>query len=79
MKNSMLLYLVLSITVWVAPVHAQASKYPPIDKYVMPQADEIALAKTAAPANISGRATVKVFTKTGSRSHNKEITATSAW
>ena len=26
MKNSMLLYLVLSITVWVAPAHAQASK-----------------------------------------------------
>jgi hypothetical protein len=65
MKNSMLLCLVVSLTVWVAPAHAQASKYPPIEQYLMPLADEIALAKTAAPANISDRATVKVFTKTG--------------
>ena len=65
MKNSMLLYLVLFVTVWVAPAHAQGSKYPPIEQYLMPQADEIALAKTAALASISDRATVKVFTKTG--------------
>ena len=56
MKNSMLLYLVLFVTVWVAPVHAQASKYPPIEQYLMPQAEEIALAKTAALASISDRA-----------------------
>jgi len=65
MENSMFLYLVLSITVWGAPAQAQVSKYPPIEQYLMPQADEIALAKTAAPANITDRATVKVFTKTG--------------
>ena len=31
----------------------------------MPQANEIALAKSAAPANISGRATIKVLTRSG--------------
>ncbi len=31
----------------------------------MPQASEIALAKSAAPANISDRATIKVFTRNG--------------
>ena len=65
MKNSMLLYLVLSISLWAAPAHAQASMYPPIEQYLMSQADEVALAKTAAPANISDQATVKIFTKTG--------------
>jgi hypothetical protein len=65
MKKPTLLSLMLLAGVWVATAHAQASKYPPIEQYLMPQADEIALAKTAAPANISDRATIKVLTKTG--------------
>jgi hypothetical protein len=65
MKKPTLLCLMLLAGVWVATAHAQASKYPPIEQYLMPQADEIALAKTAAPANISDRATIKVLTKTG--------------
>src|SRR5262249_1969300 len=41
------------------------TKYPSIDAYLMPRDAEIALARTAAPANISDRATIKVLTKSG--------------
>jgi hypothetical protein len=44
---------------------SQAPKYPPIEEYLMPQAAEIALAKSAAPANISDGATIKVLTTSG--------------
>jgi hypothetical protein len=44
---------------------AQDKKHPPIERYLMPQDAEIALARTAAPANISDHATIKVLTKTG--------------
>jgi len=37
---------------------SQARKYPPIQEYLMPQASEIALAKSAAPATISDHATI---------------------
>src|SRR5437899_11203448 len=65
MKKSTLVYVALLVSMWFAAAQAQTSKYPPIDQYLMPQADEIALARTAAPANISDQATIKVFTKTG--------------
>jgi hypothetical protein len=65
MKRATLLYLVLSVAAWVARVHGQTPKYPAIEEYLMPQADEIALAKTAAPSQISEHATIKVFTKSG--------------
>ena len=44
---------------------AQAAKYPPLSEYMMPRDAEIALAKSAAPANISNRATIKVLTMSG--------------
>src|SRR5215208_8451539 len=44
---------------------AQASKYPPIERYLMPRDAEIALARTAAPASISDRATIKILSKSG--------------
>lgn len=44
---------------------SQAPKYPSIDEYLMPQASEIALAKSAAPTNLSDHATVKVLTASG--------------
>lgn len=44
---------------------SQAHKYPPIEDYLMPQASEIALAKSAAPANISDSASLKVLTTSG--------------
>src|SRR5438876_12397028 len=48
--------------------HAQemkAVKYPPLSAYMMPRDAEIALAKSAAPPDISGRATIKVLTSGG--------------
>lgn len=44
---------------------AQASKYPPIGEYMMARDTEIALARSAAPANVSARATIKILTKSG--------------
>jgi hypothetical protein len=44
---------------------SQARKYPPIQEYLMPQASEIELAKSAAPATISDHATIKVLTTSG--------------
>lgn len=44
---------------------AKDPKYPPMDQYLMPRADEIAFARSAAPASISDRATIKILTKSG--------------
>jgi hypothetical protein len=65
MKYSPPTYFTLFIALCVVSAQGQTSKYPPIEQYLMAQADEIALAKTAAPANISERATLKVLTRTG--------------
>ena len=65
MKTPTLMYLTLFVGMWVTAAEAQAPKYPPIEQYLMHQADEIVLAKTAAPTNISDRATIKVLTKSG--------------
>ena len=46
---------------------AQDTKYPPVSEYLMPQDAEIALAKSAAPDNISGKATIKILTASGFR------------
>ena len=46
---------------------AQEMKYPPLSEYLMSQNAEISLAKSAAPANISDHATIKVFTSSGYR------------
>ncbi len=51
----------------VARTVAQDTKYPPVSEYLMPQDAEIALAKSAAPDNISGKATIKVLTASGFR------------
>lgn len=74
MKKTTLMCFALLVGMWVAAVQAQTSKYPPIEQYLMPEADQLALARTAAPANISDRATVKVLTKTGFDRHNRETT-----
>ncbi len=50
----------------VVSVSAQTgARYPPLSEYLMPEADEIALARSAAPANISDHATIKVLTESG--------------
>ena len=41
------------------------SNYAPLGEYMMPRDAEIALARSAAPPNISGRATIKVLTTSG--------------
>jgi hypothetical protein len=64
-RSTMMMYLALFLGTWVVAGHAQAPKYPPVEQYLMPQADEIGLARTAAPANISDRATIKVLTRSG--------------
>jgi hypothetical protein len=44
---------------------AQQSHYPPLDKYWLTRDAEEALARSAAPASISGRATIKILTRSG--------------
>jgi len=65
MKNSNLLSSALFVAVCATVADGQAPTYPPVEHYLMPKADEIALAKTAAPANISDRATIKLLTRSG--------------
>jgi hypothetical protein len=45
--------------------HAQGRKYAPFSEYEMPRDAEIALARSAAPENISSHATIKVLTPNG--------------
>jgi hypothetical protein len=50
----------------VLPAQApQAPQAPPLRDYLMARDAEVALARTAAPPSISGRATIKVLTETG--------------
>ena len=44
---------------------AQTPKYPPLSEFMMPEEAEIALARSAAPDNVSSRATIKIFTTSG--------------
>lgn len=46
---------------------AQEMKYAPLSEYMMPEEAEVALARSAAPKNISDHATVKVLTTSGYR------------
>jgi hypothetical protein len=54
------LWLLFALAAW-----AQDAKYPPLTEYMMPRDAEIALARSAAPASISDRATIKVLTTSG--------------
>ena len=64
-KRNQHLLLLLLIGMAASGVMAQEAKYPPLSEYLMPQADEVALAKSAAPQNISDHATIRVFTTSG--------------
>jgi hypothetical protein len=59
------LFLLLAGPGAMAQGQGQGQKYPPIDDYMMEQPAEIALARSAAPDNVSGPATVKVLTPQG--------------
>jgi hypothetical protein len=67
--RSTLISLPLLAALFLPAAEAQTSKsqgrYPPIADYLMPQATEVALAKSAAPASISDRATIRVLTSSG--------------
>lgn len=56
---------VIAVFLMATFVLAQSSKYSPLSEYMMEPDVEIALARSAAPENVSGHATVKVFTATG--------------
>src|SRR5262249_11987422 len=49
----------------VLPALAQSGAYPPLAEYMMSRDAEVALARSAAPGNVSGRATIKVLTQSG--------------
>lgn len=53
------------ILIVTAMAGAAAAQYPALSEYQMTRDDEIALAKSAAPANVSNRATIKVLTPSG--------------
>lgn len=67
MKRFEIALLGLGFVANLASLPAQQLKYPPLSEYMMPQDDEIALAKSAAPENISDRATIEVLTAAGYR------------
>ena len=59
-------FVFASILVLASPMAmTQDKKYPPLAEYMMEQGAEIALARSAAPDNVSGPATVKVLTPQG--------------
>jgi len=53
------------VSMQVASVRGQSAKYPPLSKYMMTPEAEIALARSAAPENVSAHATVKILTASG--------------
>jgi hypothetical protein len=60
--------LLLTALLPVARAQTSSASYPamaPLDQYLMPQADEIALARTAAPPSISSAADVMVLSRSG--------------
>jgi hypothetical protein len=65
MKRIAIALVAVLASLSAAPARAQSAKYPPISDYMMPRDAEIALARSAAPSNISDRATIKVLTTSG--------------
>jgi hypothetical protein len=57
--------LLAALSTFSTALGAQQSKYPPIDRYLMPRDAEVALARSAAPPSISDHATIKVLTRSG--------------
>ena len=56
--------ILLSAAAILASAQGQ-TQYPPLSEYMMPQDAEIALARSAAPANVSDRATIQVLNESG--------------
>ena len=66
MKKLILVQITLMVSLHGVVV-AEDSKYPPLGEYMMTPDAEVALAKSAAPDEVSGHATVKVLTTSGYR------------
>lgn len=65
MKAPIVVLASLLASVNASALLAQSASYPPLSQYLMPRDAEIALARSAAPAGVSDRATIKVLTKSG--------------
>jgi hypothetical protein len=55
----------LLVSMESAVARGQSSKYPPLSAYMMTPEAEVALARSAAPENVSAHATVKILTASG--------------
>src|SRR5262249_34323772 len=65
MKQLFLVPLAMLVSLAAFAAWAQGPQYPSLTEYMMPRDAEVALARSAAPATISGRATIKVLTTAG--------------
>src|SRR5262245_24803774 len=65
MQQLLLLLLVTLVSLAPSAAWAQGSRYPSLSEYLMPRDAEMTLARSAAPATISDRATIKVLTPAG--------------
>lgn len=64
-KRLALVLALLSAGIAATDAAAQTRTYPPLSEFMMPEQAEIALARSAAPDNVSARASVKVLTAAG--------------
>src|SRR5260370_34333740 len=65
MKTYQCLLFLVTVALGATGMRAQEEKYSPLSEYLMPQGDEVTLAKSAAPQAISDHATIRVFTLSG--------------
>jgi hypothetical protein len=65
MKTRILRLALMFMSIYPAAKPQETPHYPPLREYMMPENEEIALAKSAAPVEISDHATIKVLTATG--------------
>src|SRR5437870_5005684 len=65
MRRIMAGLVLLLVSIQVALVRGQSAKYPPLSEYMMTPEAEMALARSAAPENVSAHATVKILTASG--------------
>ena len=65
MRKIMAALVLLLVSLQVASTRGQSAKYPPLSEYMMTPEAEIALARSAAPENVSAHATVKILTASG--------------
>jgi hypothetical protein len=64
-RRTTLALVVLVASLDAGAVWARGAKYPPLADYLMPRDAEMALARSAAPASVSDRATIEILTRSG--------------